>query len=153
LVGVDLADRRGDVCEMPRERLDDEDELGILADLSLPAVDRSDGRNHVDAGSMPAFDERLADIEPLLFRADRSQHHDDVVSAHRRTVEEAPVGVKVAERSPDHRSRDGRGWFPNMRRQNRSSVSHAGNAGAYGPRLPIGYAAVCASSRESSPPE
>src|SRR5262249_17107642 len=70
------------------------EELLVVLDLALPAVDGLDARDDVDAGGEPPRDEPARDLEPLVLRRDRDEHDAQVV--HSGTSSTAtPVGASV----------------------------------------------------------
>src|SRR5512138_1865684 len=83
LVRVDLLNGLFDPLELARDRLDDEQSLVILADPPLPAVDGVDVGDDVDAGRLAVAEERVRDVEGLVFSADRGDDDDELLAAHR----------------------------------------------------------------------
>lgn len=68
------ADLAADILEPLCGGLDQEQQLFLVADLSLPPVHRAHTRQDIDAGSEPRHDERIGNLPPQPYRVDRSQY-------------------------------------------------------------------------------
>jgi hypothetical protein len=77
---VELADGGRDRLALGVERLDDQQVLAVAADLALPAVDRADAGQHVDAGGEAPRHQLAGDEQGLLLVSHRG---DDDDGAHR----------------------------------------------------------------------
>ena len=69
-----------------RAGLDDQQELPVVADPTLPAVDRMDVGNEVDAGRLPVADQGVGDVEGLFFGADGRDDDDEILTTHGRDI-------------------------------------------------------------------
>ena len=81
LVGVQLLDHAADGLEVRRERLDDEQQLGVLLHLALPAEERPHAGQDVHAGGEASLHERVRDVERLLLGAHGREHREEVGGA------------------------------------------------------------------------
>ena len=82
LVRVDLLDRLAHALELAGARLDEEEQLAVVADAPLPAVDRVDVRDDVDARRLAVADQRVGDVERLVLRPDRGDDDDEILRCH-----------------------------------------------------------------------
>ena len=82
LIGVDLLDRLPHALELLCAGLDHQEVFPVLADSSLPSVDRMDVGKKVDAGRLAVANERVSDVERLLLGAGGGHDHHQVLGAH-----------------------------------------------------------------------
>src|SRR5262249_44142884 len=76
LVAVQLADGGHHAVELPVQRLDEEHQLSVLADLPLPTVDRADAWQDIDAGGLAPHDDLARNQIGLLFGPDGGDDDD-----------------------------------------------------------------------------